>query len=83
MPYNFFQNQDCEYFPCHSIEVDAEQAFSCLFCYCPLYLFEECGGNYVMLDNGWKDCSSCTLPHYNYDFIVEQIRRFHKDVEIQ
>ena len=33
--YDFFQNKQCEYFPCH--ETDDEEGFSCLFCYCPLY----------------------------------------------
>ena len=33
--YKFFQNRDCEYFPCHA-GADPE-TFSCLFCYCPLY----------------------------------------------
>ena len=42
--YAFFQNKDCEYFPCHKC-ADAEN-FNCLFCYCPLYaLGDECGGN--------------------------------------
>lgn len=33
--YDFFQNRECEYFPCHP-GADPE-TFSCLFCYCPLY----------------------------------------------
>ena len=33
--YDFFQNKECEYFPCHA-GADKE-SFSCLFCYCPLY----------------------------------------------
>ena len=33
--YDFFQNRECEYFPCHQ-GADPE-TFSCLFCYCPLY----------------------------------------------
>lgn len=39
--YKFFQNKECEYFPCHKVK-EAED-FNCLFCYCPLYLKEECG----------------------------------------
>ena len=43
--YSFFQNRDCEYFPCHQ-GADPEN-FNCLFCYCPLYaLGEKCGGNF-------------------------------------
>ena len=30
----FFQNRPCEYFPCH--KGIPEEAFNCLFCYCPL-----------------------------------------------
>lgn len=69
--YSFFQNKECEYFPCHK-EV-SENEFNCLFCYCPLYcLGTECGGGYKILNNGIKDCSSCTLPHEkgSYDIIT-------------
>ena len=41
--YKFFQNRECEYFPCH--EGADPETFSCLFCYCPLYaLGDQCGG---------------------------------------
>ena len=69
--YKFFQNRDCEYFPCHA-GADPEK-FSCLFCYCPLYaLGSACGGNFRYLENGVKDCSACLRPHRaeNYDGIV-------------
>ncbi len=40
--YNFFQNKECEYFPCH--KGVKEEDFNCLFCYCPLYtLGKHCG----------------------------------------
>lgn len=68
--YAFFSNRDCEFFPCHP-GADPEN-FNCLFCYCPLYLLgEECGGNFVWLENGVKDCSGCLFPHRreNYDTI--------------
>ena len=43
--YDFFQNSECEYFPCH--KGADPKTFSCLFCYCPLYaLGENCGGNF-------------------------------------
>ena len=29
--YAFFQNRDCEYFPCH--ETQHPENFKCLFCY--------------------------------------------------
>ena len=60
--YSFFQNRDCEYFPCHQGIPETE--FNCLFCYCPLYpLGADCGGNCRYTENGIKDCSSCLRPH--------------------
>lgn len=72
--YAFFQNKDCEYFPCHNC-ADAEN-FNCLFCYCPLYaLGDQCGGSFTYLENGIKDCSNCLKPHRkeNYDRIMEKM----------
>ena len=74
MSYRYFQNKDCEYFPCHK-GADKEN-FSCLFCYCPLYaLGDKCGGNFTYLENGIKDCSDCLVPHRreNYDRIMEKM----------
>lgn len=71
--YSFFTNRECEYFPCHA-GADPEN-FNCLFCYCPLYVLgESCGGDFVILENGVKDCSCCTYPHdkENYDRIAER-----------
>ena len=68
--YKFFQNLECEYFPCHK-GADGE-SFNCLFCFCPLYaLGDKCGGNFTYTDSGIKDCSSCLRPHRkeNYDAI--------------
>ncbi len=68
----FFNNRECEYFPCHK-GLD-EEDFNCLFCYCPLFaLGEKCGGNYKFF-NGVKDCSDCIKPHIpdTYDEIVER-----------
>ena len=70
--YAFFQNRDCEYFPCH--ETKHPEDFNCLFCYCPLYaLGKKCGGNFRYLENGIKDCSNCLIPHRreNYGCITE------------
>ncbi len=70
--YDFVQNRECEYFPCHKCD-DAEQ-FNCLFCYCPLYaLGENCGGSYSYTKDGIKDCSGCMKPHIrdNYDAIMQ------------
>lgn len=72
--YNFFQNKECEYFPCHQ-NADTDN-FSCLFCYCPLYaLGDACGGNFTYTENGIKDCSACMKPHRreNYDKILEKM----------
>lgn len=69
--WKFVQNRFCPYFPCHK-GVD-EAKFSCQFCYCPLYLKENCGGAFVMLPGGIKDCSNCLLPHTNYDHIMNRL----------
>ena len=72
--YDFFQNKECEYFPCH--QTADQDCFSCLFCYCPLYaLGDQCGGNFTYLENGIKDCSGCLKPHRreNYGKIMEKM----------
>lgn len=69
--YDFFQNRKCEYFPCHP-GADP-RSFSCMFCYCPLYVLgHECGGNYVYTEQGIKDCTNCLRPHCreNYNSIT-------------
>ena len=73
--YSFFQNRDCEYFPCHQGIPETE--FNCLFCYCPLYaLGDRCGGNFRYTESGIKDCSGCLRPHRreNYDSICEKMQ---------
>ncbi len=75
--YEFFQNKSCEFFPCHAVE--NTESFNCLFCYCPLYaLGKDCGGKYVYLENGVKDCSGCLLPHYDGGY--EHIQSKFKDI---
>ncbi len=72
--YSFFQNKECEYFPCHK-DVDSA-CFNCLFCYCPLYaLADRCGGKFTYTEQGIKDCSNCTRPHIkdNYDSILKHM----------
>ena len=67
----FFQNRDCEYYPCHPGV--PEEEFSCLFCYCPLYaLGKRCGGDWTYTARGIKDCSHCDFPHRkeNYDAVL-------------
>ena len=70
--YNFFQNKECEWFPCHSTL--NKENFNCLFCFCPLYYIKECGGNYTLINNKIKDCSLCTTPHYNYQKVINKIK---------
>ncbi len=72
--YKFFNNNKCEYFPCH--KVNNSESFNCLFCYCPLYaLKEDCGGNFKYTKNGIKDCSDCLVPHNknSYEYIMTKI----------
>ena len=72
--YQFFQNRECEYFPCHK-DVE-EKDFNCLFCYCPLYtLGEECGGNFIYTETGVKSCVNCNFPHKRENFSA-LIKRF-------
>lgn len=77
--YRFFQNRECEFFPCH--EVQDKAAFNCLFCYCPLYLDDNCIGSpeYIITGRGQriKDCSSCLVVHSPemYDKVIAHLRR--------
>lgn len=70
--YSYFCNKECEYFPCHKINSDY---FNCLFCFCPLYFLDKCGGNYICTKNGIKDCSNCTIPHSKkgYEYVINKI----------
>ena len=73
--YRFYQNRECEYFPCHKVR--NEEEFNCLFCFCPLYaLGSGCGGNCSYTKAGIKDCSACLLPHSpkGYDYITEKFK---------
>lgn len=73
--YDFFQNKECEYFPCHPGA--NPETFSCLFCYCPLYaLGDKCGGNFRYTAKGIKDCTNCLRPHQreNYREITAGVR---------
>ena len=64
--HKFFANKECKYYPCHTLH-----EMNCIFCYCPLYPYSDCGGDYRILKNNIKDCSKCLLPHidYNYAYI--------------
>lgn len=77
--FKFFQNRDCEFFPCHKVK--DEDKFNCLFCYCPLYFDESCIGSPEYIVNGRgqkiKDCSSCLVVHRPemYDKVIAHLRR--------
>ena len=77
--YKFFQNRDCEFFPCHKVK--DEDKFNCLFCYCPLYFDESCIGSPEYIVNGRgqkiKDCSYCLVVHRPemYDKVIAHLRR--------
>lgn len=70
--YKFFKNDACKYFPCH--EVSNEDNFNCMFCYCPLYFTDECGGNYEII-GGVKSCMDCNIPHgpNSYEYMLEKV----------
>jgi hypothetical protein len=72
--YKFFQNIKCGYFPCHKVPKGKEKDFNCMLCYCPLYQYSDCGGNYSVLSNGIKDCSNCTIPHFSYDYVINKLK---------
>ncbi|MHB8068882.1 MAG: cysteine-rich small domain-containing protein [Desulfobaccales bacterium] len=78
--YRFFKNTKCYYFPCHPVE--DEENFNCLFCYCPLYFFADCGGRPVMLGRV-KDCSNCDRPHRpgGYEQIISRLARYFEETE--
>lgn len=76
--FRFYRNLDCTYFPCHKVE--NEEEFNCMFCYCPLYLMEDCGGNHED-KYGIKDCSKCLIPHRpkGYDYINEKFAKYNEE----
>lgn len=70
--YRYFENRDCQYYPCH----EGMTELNCLFCYCPLYGLEHCPGNHKYIEvNGTKikECTDCIFPHQaeNYDTIIK------------
>lgn len=69
----FFSNTSCEYYPCHDFD-----RINCLFCFCPLYGL-DCGGDFSVNANGFKDCSACTLPHEKdgYDYVISKLKAQH------
>ena len=77
--HSFFQNRDCEYFPCHGGV--PEEEFNCLFCYCPLYcLGEKCGGGFSYTENLIKNCRACSKPHEKdgYEYVRSRFAEINK-----
>lgn len=74
--YRFFENRECQYFPCHK----GLENFNCLFCYCPMYHSPDClGAPEYRTKNGKriKICTNCSFPHQPEHY--EQIIRFLKE----
>lgn len=74
--YRFFENKECKYYPCHQ---NIENV-NCLFCYCPMYNYENCLGNNKYIEKNGKRikvCTDCTFPHKadNYDKVIEFLRQ--------
>ena len=75
-PSAFFENKECQYYPCH----ENLKECNCLFCYCPLYTKNPCPGNptYIHKEDGRiiKRCTDCTFPHKkeNYSRIMRLLR---------
>ena len=70
---SFFVNRGCRSFPCHNVP---EDEFNCMFCYCPLYDMEDCGGDYFINEKGVKNCKDCGFPHHrdNYPEVIRKLK---------
>ena len=73
--YRFFENKECEYYPCHT----GLEEMNCLFCYCPMYGMEDCPGNpeYIQKNGRTiKVCTNCSFPHRpeNYEVVIEKLK---------
>jgi len=57
---DLWKEDDSICWKCHHMK----EPMNCLLCYCPRYdMGIDCGGDFVILDNGVKDCSNCNRPH--------------------
>jgi precorrin-2/cobalt-factor-2 C20-methyltransferase len=70
--YRFFENKECEYYPCH----ENIETMNCMFCYCAMYRFEKCLGTPEFKEKNGKKikvCKNCVYPHIpeNYDNIIK------------
>lgn len=69
---DYFENRSCSYYPCHK----GDEHINCLFCYCPMYTFDNCLGNPSYKDKNGKRikvCTNCSFPHQreNYGKIMK------------
>ncbi len=71
--HKFFANKDCRYYPCH----ETEGELNCMFCYCPLYFLDDCGGDFTRTGKGIKDCSGCLRVHgeQSWEFVQQRLLR--------
>ncbi len=72
--FSFFKNIECKYYPCHK----GIKELNCLFCYCPLFFFNDCGGNFIITGKKTKDCSNCIIPHEpnkGYKYINKKLKK--------
>ena len=80
--YKFFENTECENFPCHKSPESGD--FNCLFYYCPLYVLgKKCGGNFRYTEKGIKSCKDCSFPHHreNYGKIISRFKEIAEIME--
>ena len=70
--YKTYSNVGCNFYPCHKVE----DFTSCMFCFCPLYHYDDCGGEYTHSTKGIKDCRHCVIPHKKdgWDYIMKVIK---------
>ena len=74
--FKFFENKECQFYPCHK----GMEHINCLFCFCPLYVLNNCPGEFRYIESNnehVKDCSHCLFPHIpdNYKKIMELLKQ--------
>ena len=69
--YDFFQNSECEYFPCH--KGADPKTFSCLFCYCPLYALAEHYG--LTTQGAHRALNDCRMNQQVFERLAREPRR--------
>jgi len=74
--FKFFENKECEYYPCHK----GVEELNCLFCFCPFYSWKKCPGKneFILKEDGRKikSCVDCNFPHMidNRDKVIEYLK---------